>query len=250
MSIRASSLKRNLASLSLAGILISSSLSAHGGVIVLFDAYFPSANWIAVEVEDDSGNSQFNFFTQLLSGGNPGAYQKSNWKLVGSGSVPQNAAYVFLDTSQSYVPSVSGAIVKVDWSLDDILISQSGGSAGVAGRAALQQGSGYYRSGAGFHYLNTSWTNSSVTLTASDFELISGSGPANPDFSETGGAINFGYYFGSGGCCDFSQTSETGADNFRVALHTNEVPEPSILSLLGLAMLGSFGLPARRRRNR
>lgn len=249
MSIRASSLKRNLASLSLAGIVIGSSLSAHGGVIVLFDEDFPSANWMAVEVEDDSGNSQFNFFTQQPSGGNPGAYQESNWQLVGSGPVAQNAAYVFLDTSQSYLPSVSGEIVTVDWSLDDILISQSGGSAGVAGRAALRQGSGYYRSGVGFHYLNTSWTSWSVTLTASDFELISGSGPASPDFSATGGAMNFGYYFGSGGCCDFSQTSVTGADNFRVAVNTNEVPEPSILSLFGLAMLGAFGLPARRRCN-
>jgi hypothetical protein len=79
----------------------------------------------------------------------------------------------------------------------------------------------------------------SLGLTASDFVLITGAGPAHPDFSATGAAIEFGFGSSNGSCCGGENTVVSGVDNFSVTTHpAMAVPEPGSLAMLCLGLAG------------
>ena len=100
----------------------------------------------------------------------------------------------------------------------------------------------------GLLYTQSSWgTNARNGIVATDLFLIDSLGnfdpSRNPDFTASGGEMQFGFWRANGSGTSASGTFnyETGIDNWSVTL---VVPSPGALALVGLA-----GLIGRRRRN-
>ena len=156
---------------------------------------------------------------QVTSGGNPGSFRQTTHIWTG-GTDANGAALGFeaghLRDGARHDPSRFGAIDHLDWSFDDKVISQVGGTPGVATFALLRQG-GYWFN----HYdVNTAgnWTAHSYRgLRATDFVNPS-AGPVNPDFSATGGLIEFGYGTANGTSTAVPITTKSGIDNWSVTV--------------------------------
>ncbi len=152
----------------------------------------------------------------------------------------------------TYNPSTSGAITSLGFSLDSYVTFTSGTVvlSNASGRALLEQNGNFYLDViTGPTFSSATWQTVSATgLTASDFCLFSFSSNTedctqHPDFSSSGGLIDFGFMTGLG----HSNTLGTGtfdkySDNLSYTLTT--VPEPSTAYLLIPALVG---LPIRLR---
>lgn len=171
-------------------------------------------------------------------------------------------------------PSVHGAIDRVEFEFDLRAISSFGfsASAGVVGaffRPLLRQGGTVYRPAASVSFAqppNTGeWTpaDAPARFVLSSILDWTTSGGA-PDFSATGGAIEFGFEAVLGGSCPStasagcsSTSSRSGLDNFFVRVtgvssqeppDPSAIPEPGTMLLLSAGLLGIAAL-CRRRRN-
>jgi hypothetical protein len=198
--------------------------------------------------------------TTTASGGNPGAYYRQMTTLPTAGAGTRNgieSEYLFSGASgvNGYNPSMQGAILSLDFSIDIINISNTPGAA-VDAAPMLQQGGNFYRANLLLTF-STSWTTLSQTgYTAASFGLLSndpsGTGSLinfsmNPDFGPTGGAISFG--LGSGHSTNLGGGGNSvieGFDNWTITLHTAAVPEPASLTLVLVGGL-AITLWARRR---
>lgn len=183
----------------------------------------------------------FNFHTggdantsQVLEGGNPGAYLRVN-HMTNEATDPQDnaAIYVFHGFPAASVdPGVDGAVTSVDYSWDVSALEESGFEAGFFG-PALRQGDRYYVSAGNLELVGGDLNWRPVKrqgLTAADFgriqDILEIDPEADPDFSASGEPIVFGFFSAMAGALGGQGLSQShGFDNWQVVVETDAVRE-------------------------
>jgi len=171
----------------------STPILAQAAPVVIRDEHFAASNWAMVVVEATMGASAE--AAQLTIGGNPGSYRAMTYTLP---TPPQleltRITVVHLYTATPYLPTRQGAIDHVDFRQDARMLSLPWDQAFTTTQAALRQGGRIFQS---THFVRTvgttTWESSALLeLKADAFVASDGSGD-HPDFSETGGPIEFGF---------------------------------------------------------
>ena len=223
-------------------VCLSALRPAEAATVVYSDSTFANSDWILVQGSSLGVGAGTSTAEQQTSGGNPGDYREVSLTQNTSGT--QIYALNILDTA-SYNPSAQGAITSISFSLDSKTFTSSDTHTDIQALGFVLLQSGNYYTKSGFTSGVPSWTAGSLTgLTASDFSQFGG-GAGMPNFSATGGPIEFGFFDANSGTANL--TTNVGVDNFSASLDTQSIPEPSILALM-LAGAGPLLLAANRRR--
>jgi hypothetical protein len=180
--------------------------------ITFSDGLFRNTDWIGMVIYEDGPPVSFES-QQDISAGHPNEYR---WLQHYYGG-PGNIITAHLREEVVYDPKKQGEISSIAFSFDLILFD-GGDSEGVAyGNLIFQNGS-YYAP----NYVLTTrfqWESHSITnLTATNFWLLSGPGPAYPDFSANGSPIQFGYYASNGTAISRPTSTNSGIDNWSVSI--------------------------------
>jgi hypothetical protein len=200
------------------------------GTAVFSDATFTNANWTVITEGLNLGGTGSG--AQFASGGNPGAYRRAtNTTASALGQGFANTVYVFHKlTGATYDPSTTGPISSITYSEASMRIT---GGVQACGLAIRQGGVVYY----GTLFLNPTtfnvWATTTQTgLVAASFDAAA-PGVQNPDFTGSGGPIEFGFVRanstsvgGAGG------TTVGGIDNWSVTVNY-EVPVATSQSTWG-----------------
>ena len=201
------------------------------GDLVLSDSDFNDSNWVVVEVIDTTPNDSFVFSgTQLLAGGNPGAYRQVINQLNTNTASSVLSGHFF--QGGSFDPGEDGTFASIDVSVDGIGVSGPAGAMGYS--FLLGQGGNYFSTGLGSLINGTGWHSLGATgLVESDFNSIGG---GSLDLSNAGGPVTFGIGV-SNGTFGLPSTNKGGVDNWSVTIHTVAIPEPSPLLIVGCVAL-------------
>lgn len=215
--------------------------AAPAATVTFFDGTFAGGDWDATKIVDTTSGATATFgVTQVAAGGNPGDFRRVT-HIYDEGSIFVG----HLALGATYDPSATGAIVSLGYSYDLIHIDPPPSQAVAYGIAIYQSGSWYSTAPFDVIFPQT-WTSFGFGgLTAANFTLRAGAGPATPDFSDTGGLMTFGYLSANsntGGLPDLTRVS--GIDNWRVEVTT--VPIPAGAWLIATAFSAAF-LNLRRR---
>lgn len=206
-----------LASLLLSILVPVSSVAA---TVVLSDGTFTNANYTVTSENLNLGGSGSG--TQTATGGNTGSYRRcTNTVNSAAGQGFSNTVYVFHKLAgATYTPSVSGTIVSIDYTQDSMRIT---GGQQAFGLALKQGGVVYY----GPLFVNPTtfnvWANTlQSTLVASNFDAAA-AGVQNPDFSGSGGLIEFGFVSANSTSVGGSGfTTVGGIDNWKATITSAE----------------------------
>lgn len=204
--------------------------AATAATVTFTDGTFADADWSASKIVDTTAGTTATFVAgQVVTDGNPGAYRQVQHNYDAGIIVVGH-----LKSDAIYDPSFSGAIQSIDFSYDLIHLNPPPSQAVAYGILLVQDGT-YYRPGLS-NIFDESWTGfSGSALTAANFILVAGSGPANPDFSATGGQMTFGYgSFNSNTGGQPGLVRLSGIDNWQVSI--TAVPLPPAAWLLGTAV--------------
>ncbi len=237
----------------IAVVLVIGTGSSSSADTVFQDENFELADWTTTSfVVGSAANSSVG--SQAGSGGNPGSYRQIV-NTYGSGSGSAEVYGFHMKNDAIYNPGTSGAIVGISYSEDYLFISKtaSGTQGQAAGLAVMQGGAVYIHSGfVGLEPLV--WTNHSFpAVAASEFVRMTQVTPTqvvfdgnqDPDFSENGGPITFGFWRGNSSGAGGSSVNVTAAiDNWTVVVsHPMPVPASGPFFTFGLAVaLGLAGL--------
>lgn len=221
------------------GAILAFAGPVHAATVVFSDDTFANPDWTAAKIVDTTAGQTATFVAgQVTSGGNAGAYRQVN-HVYDAGIIVVGHA----KSGALYDPAATGAIVAIAYSYDLIHLDPPPGQA-VAYGIALFQGGNVYSTPLD-NIFPATWTSFGASgLTAANFALRAGAGPATPDFSATGAPITFGYASfnnNTGGAPGLTRIS--GIDNWQVTVTT--VPVPAAGWLLGTAVAA---LAARRLR--
>ncbi|MGH7244474.1 MAG: hypothetical protein ACREJD_13770 [Phycisphaerales bacterium] len=227
------------------GAIAVAALAGSAQAVVFFDGVFNNADWNLTTITNANGVGSSVNALQIPVGGNPLQYRRIRNNLVVSG--PGGAVIgLHMRNTFSYNPG-GGAISVINYSEDSInFVNQAGNGQGSG--LVIFQGGNYYIQRTPilvmpYATFNTWQPNAAPGLVASDFwridnslNLFSGS---NPDFSTSGGVMQFGFWRGNSG--NFGYQTDCGIDNWRVDIVP--VPGPT-----GSAALAFAGLIACRRK--
>lgn len=212
--------------------------------ITFSDTEFADADWTTISLDfgaPGAGGDIARGF-QVASGGMPDAYRQS--EIVFLPDPPPNVLEgiigAHLRAGAVYDPSTQGAIDAIDLSYDVFIEPDSNAFGGIL----LRQGGIFYYGG-GQNANANFWQSISFLLPASNFgtcevllgAVCAGTGTGNPDFSTSGGPIEFGFYQAVRLTSITNRTLGSRVDNWSVTV--NRVPEPGTATLLlaGLLML-------------
>jgi len=174
----------------------------------------------------------------VLSGnGNPGAGLEVT-------TITGPVAYGTAFSDIVWDPGTQGAISNLDMSLDVKSISGWGQGQNLLA-AVLQNGNTYARAISAVTGSQVSWhtitrtgvTQASMGLSSPDGVIWDTS--QNPDFSETGAPLRFGFVAGNGSSGTYTQLY----DNWSMSItHTEPVPVPgaAMLGIIGIGMVGAY----------
>lgn len=207
---------RRMLPLTLAALLAAAPVAAQS-VQTFSDTDFANPDWTLTIAGINGGGTVSAF--QVASGGVTGSFRRvENTMNSAIGTGLSNTVYGFhFFTAATFNPSVSGAILSLDLSLATERISSGQQAYGLVVR---QGGVAYlgpvFLNPAAF---NTWATTSQPGLTATSFDAVA-PGVQNPNFTVTGGPIEFGFLSGNstsvgGG----GGTTVGGADNWTVTVH-------------------------------
>jgi len=218
-------------------IVVSCVGQGRAGTITFSDGTFNDSDWTSVIQQWGNGGSVIT--TPVASGGSPGAYLQVVTSVNG-GPPESTVVGAFFRVGAAYDPSAQGAITGIDYSESDKMFIGSGDGQGAG--AAVRQGGLVYCAldpAARFYAVTPTWTSNSVSnLQASAF-LVLGVPGSHPDFSATGGPIDFEFYRANSLPSYGSAYSITaGLDNWSVTI--NQIPEPS--AAVGLISMATIGL--------
>lgn len=189
--------------------------------VIISDSTFNPVDW-AVYSSIGSGASETH--EQKLTGGNLGSYRYMQHTVPPPPSVGDN---VFIEVmhvliKKTFDPSTQGAIEYIDYSEDNKLFK--GGF--VTGGVLIEQAGQYYRNVMPvILIMDTIWTSKNLFgLKASDFYEVTGS-YEQPDFSTSGGPIEFGYWRSNNHLSPdpITEIYEHGLDNFSVTIHHGHI---------------------------
>ena len=193
--------------------------------VTIADSEFAPADWMPIVTKTTGGASQS--VSQSASGGNPGAYRA----MIHSLPPNSNIVVVHEFLGASYDPSAQGAISSLDYREDHREFNPPFAGAAIGAKPALRQGGVWYF-GPDLTFNGLSWQSVNLTgLTNMDF---SGPGGSHPDFSASGGVINFGFvrsntnnsgpkgHTKDSNAASFNTTS--GIDNWSYSLQTQSLP--------------------------
>jgi hypothetical protein len=179
-----------------------------------FDSIWPpTTTWVDIPISA-TGGSTFKTTTMPSGGVGNGPYYQTTNNYFGSSVIIAAHAAQFA----SYVPSTQGPIASIDFSF----YGNSFAGPQVGYWLLIVQNHTYYRAGPVDNVAANSWTSfSNPGLTAGSFTVLSGPGPAQPDFSCTGSLIRFGFVTGNSipnGTAPATTTS--GIDNWSVTVNS------------------------------
>lgn len=213
-----------------------------------FDGIFNNADWSLTTYTNPGGLGSTQFGLQFVTGGNPNEFRMVRNSLAING-VNSLDIGLHVHNSFSYDPGTSGAITSINYSEDSKNFVNQGGNGQGTGLVIVQGGKFYaVRTTILVMPFSThsNWAPNSLSgIVASDLWEVTPAGTflsgSNPDFSASGGVMQFGFYRGNSSGTTTSGTfnSECGIDNWSVEL----IPSPG-----SLAILGAGGLLAGRRR--
>lgn len=225
-------------------------ITSSANAVTFLDGIFNNPDWTLTTITNAGGAGSFTNGFQMPVGGNPNQYRIIRNTLVvnGAGSA---IVGVHMNVTAFYNPS-GGAISVINYSEDSKNFLNQGGNGQGSGCAIIQGGRTYLQRNPilvmPYATFNTWQPNVASGLVASDFYEIDNAGNIfagnNPDFSISGGTMQFGFWRGnsSGTFTSGTFNTECGIDNWSVNIVT--VPAPGTIALAGLGGL----LTARRRR--
>jgi hypothetical protein len=196
------------------GVRLAPKLAHAVGDIVLSDGDFNPADWSHLLARDAAAGSATP--TLVPTGGNPGAFRQI--QIIGGANVLSFSAY-----GTTYDPSTQGPITSLDYSEDHRLIFCSFSCGGQLTGPAIRQGGAIYINQLDFTN-STSWKAAARSgLTATSFFLQVPAGTTTiapnfsmrPDFSSSGGPIEFGFFRQTTG----SGERVAGIDNWSFTIH-------------------------------
>ena len=190
-------------------------------MVSFFDDTLLPDDWSATTTSVTGGATQQ--VQSLSTGGNPDDYRNMEHFIPGVASIE-----VFHQFNAAlFLPAAQGPIEFVNYSEDRIEFDPPFSGAAVGALPALTQDGIVYQ-GPISNFTNTSWQNLLLTnLTAADFDDGAG---GHPDFSATGGPIQFGYIRrNSSQNPSSTNTITSGIDNWSVTLFYT--PAPVTLSI-------------------
>lgn len=217
-------------------------MPAQAAPVAFSDGTFNDTDWGESVIKEEGPPVSFTV-NQDDPGGNPDEYRWLQHSYGGPGSI----ITAHLRNGAIYDPAIEGAILNVVFSFDLILFDGGASNTVAYGGLAFQNNS-YYRGGYALTpSVNAGWQSGySYDLFASDFVLLSGPGPAIPDFSSSGNPIHFGYYASNGTGLGFPTSTESGIDNWSASIHP--VPVPNVVFLFGASIVGVMGCNWQRRK--
>jgi hypothetical protein len=234
----------------IAAAIASAALASSAQAVTFLDGVFNNPDWTLTTITNAGGAGSFTNGFQMPVGGNPNQYRiiRNTLSINGANSA---LVGVHMNVTAFYNPS-GGAISVINYSEDSKNFLNQGGNGQGSGCAIIQGGRTYIQRNpilvmpySGF----SNWqANPAGGLVAADFFEIDNAGNLfagnNPDFSTSGGTMQFGFYRSnsSGNQTSGTFNSECGIDNWSVNIVT--VPTPGSLALAGLGGL----LTTRRRR--
>jgi hypothetical protein len=221
-------------------LILATAVTIPASTVSYFDGTFNKDDWRA-SIVAQSGNPAGFSAVQAVDGGNPGAFRlgfHSYGGAISGGSISLGHLYSYA----TWDPSTDGAIDSLKFQMD-IAAFNTGTSGAVAFRPFLEQDGKSFYGSANQVSVNSAWTTFlAANLDASDFIAYQDS--SNPDFSEEGGEITFGFLSANGTGFGFSETV-FGVDNWSVTIDAelptpNEQPVPEPATILGAAALGAL----------
>lgn len=238
-----------------AGALLSAGvigLAANAGVVFndFSDGEFLDTDWINVTQTINGGSVTL---SRLTTGGNPDAHKRVQ---ISTGSAPAGQRSivfsVHLMSGFTHDPGVDGEVLHLEYTEDFRRVT--GNSIGQTYGVAVRQGGHIFVTPGVMTGSQSSWTTRALTtFTADDFaridltDLIDGLDEASkPDFSASGGAIEFGFFRANQtNISGFAITTTQGIDNWNLRIAAL-IPAPGSAALA----LCAGGLMAARQRRR
>ena len=202
---------------------------SHSMVISYTDTEFVDASWSVVEALDTTPNNSFTFSgTQILSGGNPGAYRQVV-NQINTGTASSIISGHFR-SDMIYNPGTDGAFGSIDVSFDAISFPGTP-AGGIAFGVILRQSGNFFINTSSVAVNGLGWTSfSSSGLTGADFNALGG---GTLDLTNGAAAVEIGI-FASNGTFGFPSVNTGGFDN--LSLDVN-VPEPGTLAIFSAALI-------------
>ncbi len=183
---------------------------------VLLDGTF-GPGMVSQKILDTTPGASATFTSATTSFGGP----SGDWRQTSHTYADGTILVAHVDT-QFYYSNNNVPFCKIDFAADLSHLTESTVGGAVSYRACIVQNGAYY-GGPSINVFSALWTSYvQPGLTAADFTLFAGSGPARPDFSCSRPWTEFGFITGNS-ATGGPVTKVSGIDNWTMTLHLDRV---------------------------